>query len=94
MSNFSLCRLSFTLISRTNLGNYVPVLEIGDKLVAKYPADTGEAFPENWTDPLELYGVYLWELIDSDVDLGKERMDLQGLIDDKGPEWVWQCRQT
>ena len=27
------------------------------------------------------------------MDLDKEWMDLQGLIDEKGPEWVWENRQ-
>ena len=46
-----------------------------------------------WTDPLDLYGVYLWVLIEPDLDLDKERMDLQGLIVKKGPHWVWRQRQ-
>jgi hypothetical protein len=47
----------------------------------------------DWTDPLELYGVYLWELIEPDLDLDKERRDLQGLLDEKGPDWIWGHRQ-
>ena len=39
-----------------------------------------------WTDPLDLHGVYLWELIEPDLDLDKERMDLQDLVDEKGSE--------
>ncbi len=34
-----------------------------------------------------------WELIEPDLDLDKERSDLQGLIDEKGPEWIWSHRQ-
>ena len=75
------------------LNNYVPVLETRDKLEDKYPAGKGEDYPVGWTDPLDLYGVYLWELIEPDLDLDKERSDLQDLIDEKGPEWVWRNRQ-
>jgi len=46
-----------------------------------------------WTDPLDLYGVYQCELIDPGLDLDKEISDLQGLVDVKGPEWVWKNRQ-
>ena len=31
--------------------------------------------------------------IESDLDLEKERSDLQGLIDERGPEYVWWHRQ-
>ena len=75
------------------LGNYAPVLETRDKLVDKYPAGKGENFPESWADPLDLYGAYLWELVEPDLDLDKERMDLQDLVDEKGPDWVWRHRQ-
>ena len=47
----------------------------------------------DWTDPLDLYGVYLWELIDTELDLDKERSDIQGLVDEKGPGWFWRNRQ-
>ena len=47
----------------------------------------------DWTDPLDLYGVYLWELIDTELDLDKERSDIQGLVDEKGPGWAWENRQ-
>lgn len=75
------------------LGNYVPVLETVDRLEDKYPEGREENFSVGWSDPLDLYGVYLWELIDPDMDMDKERIDLQGLIDEKDPEWVWKNRQ-
>ena len=62
-------------------------------MLNKYPSGNDEAYPAGWADSLELYGVYLWELIEPDMDLDNERIDLQGLIDKKGPEWVWENRQ-
>ena len=32
-------------------------------------------------------------LIEPGLDLDKERSDLQGLVDEKGPGWVWRNRQ-
>jgi hypothetical protein len=75
------------------LQNYAPVLQARDKLEDKYPTGKGEDYPVGWTDPLDLYGVYQCELIELGFDLNKERTDLQGLIDKKGPEYVWRHRQ-
>jgi hypothetical protein len=75
------------------LNNYAPVLQARDKLEDKYPTGKGEDYPLGWTDPLDLYGVYQCELIEPGLDLDKERTDLQGLIDKKGPEYVWRHRQ-
>ena len=76
------------------LNNYAPVLQASDKLEDKYPdGNKGEDYPEGWTDPLDLYGVYLWELIEPGLDLNKERSDIQGLVGVKGPEYVWRNRQ-
>lgn len=41
------------------LANYVPVLQTIDRLEDKYPEGKEENFPEGWSDPLDLYGVYL-----------------------------------
>jgi hypothetical protein len=75
------------------MNNYAPVMEAYDKLEDNYPDGKGEDYPVEWTDPLDLYGVYLWELVEPDLDLDKERSDLQGLIVEKGPEYVWENRQ-
>ena len=76
------------------LNNYAPVLQAGDKLEDNYPdGNKGEDYPVGWTDPLDLYGVYRCELIEPDLDLDKERSNLQSLIDEKGPGWVWRHRQ-
>jgi hypothetical protein len=74
--------------------NYAPVLQASDKLEDKYPDGKGEDYPVGWTDPLDLYGAYQCELIEPDLDMdNNERMDLQGLMDEKGPGWVWRNRQ-
>ena len=39
------------------LGNYTPVFRYMDELEAKFPEAQSQKFPEEWTDPLELYGV-------------------------------------
>ena len=75
------------------LNNHAPVMEAYDKLVGNYPDGKGEGFPVGWIDPLDLYGVYLCELIEPGLNLDKERSDLQELIDEKGPEYVWENRQ-
>ena len=74
------------------LGNFAPVMGFMDKLEAKYPDAQAEAFPEGWTDPLDLYGQYRQELMKLGADLDQERADLQQLLDKHGPEWVWQYR--
>ena len=75
-----------------HLDNYTSVFRYMDELEAKFPEAPSQEFPEDWTDPLELYGVYLQELIHPRVDLERERADLQELLNKKGPEYVWQCR--
>ena len=75
------------------LNNFVPVLQARDKLEDKYPDGKGKGFPVGWTNPLDLYGVYQCELIEPGLDLDKERSDLQGLVDEKGPEYVWENRR-
>jgi hypothetical protein len=74
------------------LSNYAPVMGRMDRLEAKYPDAQAEAFPEGWTDPLELYGQYRQELDKPGFNLGRERTDLQKLLDEKGPEHIWQYR--
>jgi hypothetical protein len=74
------------------LSNYTPVFGFMDKLEARFPDAGAEAFPDGWTDPLELYGQYRKELMKRGADLERERADLQGLLGKRGPEWVWQYR--
>jgi hypothetical protein len=74
------------------LSNYTPVFRYMDKLEERFPEAKSQVFPEDWTDPLELYGVYLQELIHPRVNLERERADLQELLDRKGTEYVWQYR--
>jgi hypothetical protein len=74
------------------LGNYAPVLGFMDKLEEKFPEAQSQEFPEDWSDPLELYGVCRMEFIHPRVDLERERVDLQQLLDKHGPEYVWQHR--
>jgi hypothetical protein len=74
------------------LSNYVPVMGAIDELEAKYPDAQAEIYPEDWTDPLALYGEYRQELKEPRYDLNRERGDLQKLLDEKGPKYVWQYR--
>lgn len=74
------------------MGNYAPVMGFMDKLEARFPDAGAEAFPNGWTDPLELYGQYRKELIKRGADLNRERADLQEVLNKRGPEWVWQYR--
>ncbi|UCE53593.1 MAG: hypothetical protein JSV31_30875 [Desulfobacterales bacterium] len=74
------------------LSNYIPVLNIIDSFSEKYPDAAAEEFPEGWTDPLELYGGYLQELMTPGLDLDKERNDLLELLEKYDPQWVWNHR--
>jgi hypothetical protein len=67
-------------------------LNIIDAFCKKYPDAAAEEFPEGWTDPLELYGCYLQELMTPDLDLDKERNDLLELLEKYDPQWVWNHR--
>ena len=74
------------------MGNYAPVMGFIDKLEARFPDAGAEAFPDEWTDPLELYGQYRKELMKPGADLDRERAGLQELLDKHNPEWVWKYR--
>ena len=74
------------------LGNYAPVLSIIEDLEEQYSHGAVEEFPEEWADPLELYGSYIQNLITPESDLDKERYDLRSLIEKHSPEWVWENR--
>ena len=74
------------------LSNYGPVLNIIDELDEKYPDGATEKFPEDWEDPLELYGCYARELAMPGFDSNKERVDLLGLLAEHSPQWVWDRR--
>jgi hypothetical protein len=73
--------------------NYAPVMDGIDRLESKYQDASKETFPDGWTDSLDLYGAYRKELDKPGADLDQERADLKELLDEKGPEWVWQNRQ-
>ena len=74
------------------LGNYMPVINIIEDLKGKYADQKTDEFPEDWADPLELYGDYRQELMTPKLDMDKERSDLLALIEKQGPEWVWENR--
>jgi hypothetical protein len=75
------------------LSNYTPVIENIDNIEAAYPGAAEEKFPEDWTDPLELYGAYVSQLREPGFDPYEECEALQGLIDENGPKWVWENRR-
>ena len=74
------------------LGNYMPVLGTIEELKEKYPDAAAEEFPKEWTDPLELYGSCIKDLITPELDLDKEREDLLLLLEKHSPEYVWENR--
>jgi hypothetical protein len=71
------------------LNNYIPVLNRIDYLKQKYPDGRNERFPDEWTDPLKLYGCYANELVNSK---DKERQELIKLLDTHSPKWIWENR--
>lgn len=74
------------------LGNYMPVLGITEELKEKCADGAAEEFPAGWSDPLELYGSYIKDLVTPGLDLDKERIDLLSLLEKHSPEWVWENR--
>jgi hypothetical protein len=72
--------------------DYGPVLEIIKNLPRRYPCMDHEDLPDDWTDPLDLYGCLVQELSRLQIDMDSERKKLAGLIFDSGPEWVWKNR--
>lgn len=73
--------------------NYMPVFNRIDELCDKYPEVSKEQFPEDWGDPLELYGCFADELIAEGMDLDYERDQLSNLMKDHTVEWVWDNRR-
>jgi hypothetical protein len=84
--------MSYRMHLTNAMHNYTPVFRFMDELEAQFPDAGAEAFPDGWTDPLELYGQYRKELMEPGADLNRERADLQEVLDKHGPEWVWQYR--
>ena len=74
------------------LGNYMPAINIIENLKGKYADGTSDKFPQDWADPLELYGNYLQELRTPKLDLDKERSDVLALVEKQGSEWIWENR--
>jgi hypothetical protein len=48
-----------------------------------------DRFPDGWTDPLELYGEHLQELVSVGCNMESERNTLTGFIEKFGAEWIW-----
>ena len=74
------------------LSNYIPVLKNIDDLDEKYPDKYKEEYPENWNDPLELYGCYLSEINLSEEQKVEERAAINEFISRYSPKWVWKNR--
>jgi hypothetical protein len=75
------------------LSNHAPVMRIAERLESKHCGGKDETFPQDWTDPLELYGEYRKELELHGADLDEERAELRVLLDRHGPEYVWNSRR-
>ena len=48
-----------------------------------------DRFPYGWTDPLDLYGEQLQELMSFGCNMETERNTLMELIEKYGANWVW-----
>jgi len=75
--------------------NYLPVLDRLVQLEQDYPEAGEETFPENWKDPLELYGKYWKQLEAKFMDMDEERKALVELMEEDSrytPEYVWKNR--
>ena len=67
---------------------------IMDELTNEHPRALDEPFPEQWTDPLELYGCYQESLENREMDLTLERDAIRDLMkeDHYSPAAVWHSR--
>ena len=45
------------------MGNYMPVINRINELCNKYPEGKEEQYPEDWGDPLDLYGCFAKEMV-------------------------------
>ena len=57
-----------------------------------YYDENSETFPERWTNPLELFGRSIDELLTSGQDLEFEQVNAQDLVERHGARWVWDNR--
>lgn len=48
-----------------------------------------DRFPDGWTDPLDLYGEHLKDLVSSGCNVETERDTVKELVESYGDEWVW-----
>jgi hypothetical protein len=53
------------------------------------PLGNLDRFPVGWTDPLDLYGEHLQDLIFAGCDMETERSTLTELVEKYGARWVW-----
>ena len=76
------------------LGEYAEIFGIMNRLTEEYPGGLDEAFPRQWTDPLELYGCYGKSLKVHAADLEQERTAVQDLMakDRYSPATIWHAR--
>jgi hypothetical protein len=75
------------------ISNYMPVIHRINELCDKYPEVAEEQFPEDWEDPLDLYGCLAKEMLTKGMDLDYERGALRNLLKDHEAEWVWENRR-
>ena len=62
------------------------------KGVAMDHAGNFDKFPDDWKDPLELYGDHLSELKAAGCNMETERISLTELIEKYGANWIWDNR--
>jgi hypothetical protein len=62
------------------------------KKVAVDSAGDLDKYPNDWLDPLELYGNHLQDLKSNGCNMDTERNSLRELIAKYGANWIWDNR--
>jgi hypothetical protein len=80
-----------SLVACTELDDYLWASwdRTSQKEVAMERPGSLDRFPDGWTDPLDLYGEHLQDLLSVGCNVEAERGMLKELVEKYGAIWVW-----
>ena len=81
-------------VNKRQTGEDMIIFRIMEQLLDEHPGALDEPFPEEWSDPLQLYGSYGEALITRKADLDNEREAVNRLMetDRYSPSTIWHAR--